>query len=376
MGKMRRALAISFMATAAATLAACVSALPGGSLPEPDGGPSTGTGASSGGAGGAPAKSPTGTGGTPGAGGSGPGPGTAGRTGPGGGPASGGAAGGPPPPPTATVLTSNVGRTMNIVADSMWLYWANYTSSNQNTVVKMPLAGGTPLPLANIQYGGSRVAVGGGSVYWVDGAGAPTDILKVSVDGGMTMTVMSGSNAISRFTVGSDAVYWTIPGVVLKVGLDGGTSTMVGGVQSPGEIVADATGVYWIDGGSIFKAGLQQGADTTLLAQAQSPTNLTLDGHGYLYWVEANDNLMRISTYGGTPESVHYDSANPIRTIAVDASGFYWADSAGTISVGVPGQTLIAPRVLVSNSGFVPGIALDAASVYWIAGTSIYRTPK
>src|SRR5262249_26473535 len=159
------------------------------------------------------------------------------------------------------------------------------------------------------------------------------------------MTVMSGGNPISRFAVGSDAVYWTTPGVVLKVGLDGGTPAMVGGVQSPGEIVADTTGVYWIDGGSIMKAGLQQGADTILLAQAQSPSSLTLSGN-YLYWVDGS-NLMRIDSLGGTPELVF--TLNGVRTIAVDASGVYWADSTGTISVGMPGQPLFAPRILASN---------------------------
>jgi hypothetical protein len=147
---------------------------------------------------------------------------------------------------------------------------------------------------------------------------------------------------------------------------------MLAAGQSPSEIAVDATNVYWIDTSAIMKVGVAGGAQPIALAQPQSPANLALDA-SYVYWVDMSTTLMRARIDGGPPELVYYSSANPIRTVAVDGSGVYWADQSGNISVGVTGQ---ASRVLASNAPFVTGIALDAINVYWIGGSSIYRTPK
>jgi hypothetical protein len=158
----------------------------------------------------------------------------------------------------------------------------------------------------------------------------------------------------------------------MKVGLDGGAPTMLAAGLSPGEIAVDATNVYWIDGSAIMKGGVAGGATPVALAQPQYPVNLALDA-SYVYWVDGGNTVMRVRIDGGPPELIYYSSSSPIRTVAVDASGVYWSDQAGNISVGVTGQT---SRVLVSNASFVLGLALDASSVYWIGGSSIYRTPK
>jgi hypothetical protein len=57
----------------------------------------------------------------------------------------------------------------DLVLDSGVLYWTNTATSG--TVMKMPVTGGTPVPIALDQKYPWRIAVDASSVYWTNLSG-------------------------------------------------------------------------------------------------------------------------------------------------------------------------------------------------------------
>jgi hypothetical protein len=103
-----------------------------------------------------------------------------------------------------------------------YLYWAPTTATGQDTIMKMPTTGGTPVVLASNQivYRSTYAATDGKNLYWW---GQDTDslvqIMKVSVNGGApTVVVKDGTENINVLSVVVDDtnVYWMHPPYLYK----------------------------------------------------------------------------------------------------------------------------------------------------------------
>ncbi len=74
---------------------------------------------------------------------------------------------------------------------------------------------------------------------------------------GRCLTTLASSPAPFAIAVDATSVYWTtyLGGTVMKVSLDGGTTTLLAsGQNSPQDIAVDATSVYWTThGGTVMK---------------------------------------------------------------------------------------------------------------------------
>jgi hypothetical protein len=111
-------------------------------------------------------------------------------------------------------------------ADATSLYWTSNaywatggpTGFTTGTVMKMPLAGGSPITLASNQSNPSSIAVDGTNVYWTNtgpssdpstGPAQPVgSVMKVSATGGTPITLVSGQTAPSGIALDSTSVYW------------------------------------------------------------------------------------------------------------------------------------------------------------------------
>jgi hypothetical protein len=122
---------------------------------------------------------------------------------------------------TPTMLVTNdVAQTFTI--DATNVYWI----STQNSLKKIPIAGGATTTLANVlvsQQNHFIISTDGTNVYWVnDGAsgGVPARLIqRVSVGGGSVTTVVntSSTNWVGGIALSATSIFYTQGGLVYKV---------------------------------------------------------------------------------------------------------------------------------------------------------------
>ena len=86
------------------------------------------------------------------------------------------------------------------------------TGSPDGTVMKVPIGGGTPTPIAAGQIGPRLIAVDSTSVYWVT---SNSTLMKVPIGGGTLTPIASGAavgiiagTGVGAITVDSTSLYW------------------------------------------------------------------------------------------------------------------------------------------------------------------------
>lgn len=167
-----------------------------------------------------------------------------------------------------STLVSNA-RGFAMAANSAALFW---TDDTDGVVMKLQLAGGTPITLAggqseNTASSPEAIAIDSTNVYWTDaGDGTTGTVMKEPIGGGVATTLASGQDDLGaafqpgggnrRMAVDSTSVYWTgdmqtdasdANGTVVKVPTAGGTPTTLFSGPETGSIAVDSTSVYWVE---------------------------------------------------------------------------------------------------------------------------------
>jgi len=127
------------------------------------------------------------------------------------------------------------------------LYWTDFFTG---TVRKVPIGGGTPTVLAELEYATS-IAADDATVY-VAGAHAGNSGIWTVPTGGGSLTLLAPDSDVCRMAIDEAAVYWTQChlGSVLRIAKTGGTPQALAiGQASPGAIAVDSAYVYWANWG-------------------------------------------------------------------------------------------------------------------------------
>src|SRR5262245_16644592 len=202
-------------------------------------------------------------------------------------------------------------------------------------------SGGVPTVLASGEIGAWAIAVDATNVYWTNQE--TRAVMKVPVAGGTPMALATGATATQLpydVAVDLDGVYWNYydsPGTLMTAPLTGGPPvTLVTQQNGPRSIAVLGGNLYWINlwifgnnSGAVMTAPLAGGGGPITLASAQDdPNGIAVDGSN-VYWTNLGGTVMKVATGGGTPVMLASAQSGP-QNIRVDANNVYWTNT-GTL---------------------------------------------
>lgn len=290
---------------------------------------------------------------------------------------------------TPDVLVTGASSIADITVDSASVYWVDSVAGD---VKKVLATGGTATTLASTAGILVSIATDSANVYWSE-SGA---VMRVGLDGGTTTPLASGLEylGIGAIAVNDSNVYWACksPGPsgdtlysIQTVSITGGSvATLASGTtaQFLGDLVTDGASVYWTVDGELRKVGVSGGTVTVVATDVGSPgIALAVDGSN-VYWAgtaSAQWVIKKVSINGGAETTLATVSHTPMG-MAADATHIYWTETGPACSgcysvkkVGINGGTVTVLAAGLDDSG---RIAIDADNVYWEDVTSIKKVPK
>jgi hypothetical protein len=317
---------------------------------------------------------------------------------------------------TVTLLSS-LGGSLSSLGGSVYSFqidatsaYALVTSYDGNTdstaIVKAPLSGGAAVTLATDPQYASGLALSGGALYWVDPSG-PSDVdassrttglvMSMPIAGGAPTTLASDQSFPAIVAADATGVYWvnenqcTQPpcsasvASILVLPPGASTSVVLANVQAqPSTLALDATNVYWgTSDGRVMKApkGVMSGGPVTQLAYYETNVRSLVVGASNIYWATGTGDILATPIAGG-PSSAIVVGAETLGGLAVDAATLYWiaSDFGGTNTVNAIGLVGLGgvPTTLWSGSDAPGGIQVDDTNVYFTteSGSLWKLTPK
>jgi hypothetical protein len=236
-------------------------------------------------------------------------------------------------------------------------------------------ADGGPVVLVDGLTNPSYVAVDATRVYFVAGtdSGAIESVMTVPIAGGSPSALASTTALVRGLAVYEGVVYFTTGNSVMSVPADGGTAVPVatGETSAVGPAV-NADGLFWsdaYDGGAIRTISLEDGSAPDTVATDQSyPTGLAVNASG-LAWMTLGGISWLPFTPDAGPVALAASATSNNGDIALDDSAVYSPSNCGIYRSPLDGGPGALLGLLVPPIGGVcvadlQSIAVDPAGVY------------
>jgi hypothetical protein len=283
---------------------------------------------------------------------------------------------------STAALVAYADKPYDLVLDDSYLYWSN--SVDAGSIVKVPITGGTAVPLADAARP-LRITTDAENVYWAQygvlPARAEAGVYYVAKTGGeVTPVTPVGTNT---FAVAVDAthIYWTEPSAhrVQRLAFAGGPIEVVANVgttKDPRDIVLDETHVYWanFNGGGVQKQpkqGFDPDAPIDLASSAGQLETLDVDDT-WVVFGEATGYLHKRRKDGSAAGAGQVALAPTyIGTVALNGNDIYWTVYGFDIGYGsvrrIPRDqvAITAGTNLASGFSHGKGLAVGQTCVYF-----------
>jgi hypothetical protein len=150
-----------------------------------------------------------------------------------------------------------------------------------------------------------------------------------------------------------------------------------GDIMDPTDVAADGTHAYWIDNGlrQVFRKPHAGGPRTSVMTASTGGRFLALEA-GEIYFTDAG------GRFGNVVSRVNlYAEMEALAGIAAwkgdGETWVFWARATSAQIVYGSSRGGMAPRFVVDTGGAPSGIAVDGASLFWIAGgRRLLRAPR
>jgi hypothetical protein len=221
-----------------------------------------------------------------------------------------------------------------IAVDATHVYWSNSgydpPGSSNGTVMKAPLAGGAPTPIATGLQKPRMVALNASHVYWT--TFYAHTVMRATKDGLDVVTIAQTGSGPFGIALDSQFVYWTeksLTASIKKAPIDGGAAVLVAlATPVPSGIAVDADRAYWTDivGDKVESASLAGGVVTEHASGFAGGNGglIALDAT-HIYWTNGQA-VLRVAKSGGAPEVFAANQTGALG-IAVDDKAVYWTNS-------------------------------------------------
>jgi hypothetical protein len=292
----------------------------------------------------------------------------------------------PRPLGTPTVIASKQGRAKYLRIQGDYVYWSVLLESMtghlgdrplrplEGALVRAPKAGGPISMVAKDKMMINGFFIDGPRVYWTGFGGR---VSGATLDGSDDGTLRLAPS-VAGMTVGLDIVaashtlIWGATamsaGEILRMPIDGGSTSVLVHGPVPSSIVTDGSFLYWTDltDKSVKKCPIGGGVPVVLASGQKHPLALAVDDAN-VYWADSEaGRILRCTKGGGIPFVLSSDQVEPT-ALAIDGTNLYWTDrKRGTIMrVALGGGT---PIELVSGQDGPDSIAVDETAIYWANG--------
>ena len=240
---------------------------------------------------------------------------------------------------------------VGVAVDSEFVY---YTQPSRGRIMRVPIAGGLPVVLADGVDFPLFLALDAASLYWTGGA---TDgkVGKLNLTPGATpVTLVAGQTRPRAIAAEGGFVYWTdfVDGTVLRAANHVNGPPDGGGLDGPP------------DGGGLDGAPDGGGLVPVLLAAGlTSPSDLALAG-GFAYVPDQAGRIVRVPLAGGALEPVTKTAGVPFG-VATDGAYVYWSTlgDGGIFKTALDGAAVVVP--LVTGEANPHFLAVDDIAVFW-----------
>lgn len=191
-------------------------------------------------------------------------------------------------------LAINQGLTDHIAVDGTHVYWTGFSGS----VSRIPLAGGTPVPLTASSFPSSP-----------QGLTVDADHLFVGTfDGTLWRATLDGrdwgpirqraeGDGLTAMVMDATHLYWadSNAGRILRISKDGGPVQLLVKGEQARDLEVDEHSLYWTASSSIRRMPKEGGPITDVAVQLWGPGELELEGP-YLYWLDEASGTQRVPT--------------------------------------------------------------------------------
>lgn len=212
----------------------------------------------------------------------------------------------------------------------------------------------------------AQLTLYGGYVTWTDRA--LPELRSVPVDGGNLMIEQVGAADGASIAAANDVIVWATREDIRSMSASGRDEVIIDTAIQGSGVATDGTYAWWsdTDSGNITRVTLDTLEDELIVANADHPYDLSLDG-STLYWVDGTG-AWSIATAGGEVRALDFRDADRVRCAA--AGGWLWWADRDTGIWRVPTDASTEAVLVAVGSGSAIAAADDW--VYYAADNAVW----